>query len=337
MTMKWTENWNRSYKISIGWREYTVANYTVEAVGVVDITKVTEDDYTTVPSDARILGNLESEDFDTRGFTFSFDTQQTLSKESNDDENTILKLFNIDDDLITTLNHDNCIVIVEAGYQGYVEQVYSGDVVKVNNSRQGSDHVYEIHLRSGARDVKNTYSSLSYAETMSDKDIIKDLVSRFPNTTLGTIGLEDLSSTYKTGGRTFYGQHIDNLMQIFSEHSLTYVHTNGKINIVPLRLVENDENYENFSKTNYEIPENAFKTIGKVINNSGIGTADSKASKTVLNITTFFLPVEVGQFITIPSGDYVGDYKGTYKVTSRRISLNSSGGAWDSVLEVESI
>lgn len=332
--LKWSENFSRSYRISIGTREVTQAKYTINA-SVVDVSKVQDSDYETIPSNARKLSNLPSDDAPLRGFTFKLNATHKASKQGSDGEISVLDLYNLDNDLISVINQDKCVVIVEAGYQGKVELAYSGDVIKVEPFSQGADIVYRLHVKSGAFDMRNTMATLNYDESLSMEDIIIDMFGRLPNSVLGTYGISDLREENKTGGRGFTGSLISNIDKLAEQYNLNWSHFNGKIVIIPYRLL--GEDYDTFARTNYNLPIDTIKSISDAADKQNKGSNDVKSKLRKLQINTFYIPIEIGQFVTIPKSEYTKDYYGTYQVKGRRLILESQGNAWDVVLEVDEL
>lgn len=336
MAVSWTKNWDRAYRITLGTREYTDTQYTLYREDIIKATtSLTATTSTTIPSDAKIMGNVVADGFDKRGFSFKFDSTQGLAKQSSGSEKTTLTLYNLNDEMVTLINKDKCKVIVEAGYEDSVEVAYTGDVTRVRKSRQGADTVYTLSCTSGGFTKRNTIGTLSYDECMSDKDVITDFIYRFGDTSAGTVGLSDYADVYKTGGRFFSGSLIEEFEKLLASKNLLYAHINGKIVIVPKSTVGSD--YDTFARTNYNLPENALKSVKYISDKTGVGSDDSTSSRKQLQVNTFFIPVEMAQFITIPETDYTEDTYGTYLVKGRRIVLDSMGSAWDISLKVEEI
>lgn len=336
----WTENWGRSYRITLGTREYRKLDPVVEAatISAPSITLEPKDsDYNTIPSNAVFMSNLEEDNYSKRGFSFKFNSNQKASSKGGEGENSFLELYNLSPEVVEIINKDKCIVMIELGYQQKVSLVYSGDVVEVTSRRQGADMVYRIKCSAGSLPMRNTLSSLSYEESLSDGDIILDMVSRFPGTALGTYGLGEAEGTYKVGGNNFTGKLATNFDKMMEKHHLNYSYINGKIVIIPYRFIGKD--YDTFARTNYNLPEDTLKGVTPITDNSKKSSTDIKAKLSKLQINTFFIPIEIGQFVTVPESSYnnINRHAGTYVVKGRRLILNSQGGSWDVVLEVEEV
>lgn len=334
MAFSWSENYKRAYRITIGTRETKEAKWTVDALVVVK-EKVTDNDYLTTPSNARILSNLSEDGASQRGFTFRLDAKHKASSQGSEGELTTLELTNLDEDMIQVINQDGCIVQVEAGYQDKVELAYSGDVVKVTPFRQGADMVYRLHCKSGALDMRSTHGKLSYDEEVSYSDVIEDIFGRMPNTTLGVLGLKHLKDKKKTGGRHFNGKLATIYNQIAEQNNLYWCHFNGKIIVIPLRPIDAD--YSLFAKNNYILSLDSIKQITDSSDKQGFSATDTKSKLKKLQVNTYFAPIEIGQFVTIPDSEYTKDTQGTYQVKGRRCLLESQGNAWDVVLELDEL
>ncbi len=333
MTVQWSENWNRSYRVTIGVREYVKSEYKqyLDSIPSSIIRPKLASDEQTIPSDAVIISNLEEDGFDRRGFSFQLDSVQRASAQGSEGEKSVVTLYNLDDRMIDLINKENCIIIVESGYQGKVTLAYTGDIVKSSTQTRGQDKIYTLQCASGASAMKNTLASLHYDEEVSEQDVIIDMVGRFPATALGSYGLSETKDRYKTGGRNFVGQHITNFDNVMARNNLSYAHFNGKIVIIPFRL--KGEDYDHFARTNYNLTLDTIKAISDISAKTGVGSSDKASKLRELQINTFYAPIEIGQFVTIPDEPETKGYAGTYQVTGRRLILNSKGSAWDVVLQ----
>lgn len=332
MTHRWKENWERSYRVTFGTREYKKSEYNIPSSLV--LPNVPTDDIT-VPSNAVVMSNLIEDGNNRRGFSFKLHSEASLESSSNGGEKSFLYLYNLDEKSVEILNQDKCIVMVEAGYQQEVVFAYSGDVSSVKCINSGNDKTYKIQCASGAFAMRNTFARIEYDETVSEKDIILDMAKRFPGTALGTYGLDDLSGRYKTGGKYIDGMLVTEFDKLMARNNLQYAHINGKIVIVPYRLRGAD--YDAFARTNYTIPLDAIKEISDISDKTSTPSSNIKSKMRKLQINTFYIPVELGQFITIPESERTKEHSGTYQVKGRTLALESQRGNWDVILKVEEV
>lgn len=329
----WEENWQPTYKITFGTRERIKEkkNYTIPA----SIARVGEQSNNIsdkiIPSEAITLSNLN----DIRGFTFEFESNQVASSAGSSSEASNLTLYNLTEEQVKLLNKDGCVFHIELGFQGKTALAYIGDVVDVVPVHSPPQVAFNITLSAGSLAMGNTMINTVYDESLSEQDIIIDMVGRFSGLSLGSYGLEQQSNYYRTGGTGFTGSLVTNFDRIMAKNNLQYSVMNGKVVIIPYRLRGAD--YDHFARTNYTLDIDSIKSITESSDRRGQDSSDAKSNVRKLTVNTFFLPVEIGQFITIPSHPSTEHYAGTYVVKGRRIIAQSQGGAWDIVLDVESI
>ncbi len=283
------------------------------------------------PSDAVVIDNLT----DRKGFTFRFESNQIASSSGASSERSNLILHNLSEEALRVLYQDNAVVIIEAGYEGKTTLCYTGDVVSIQPNRNLPDISYKIQLASEANAVRNTMINTHYDESISTGDIIKDMATRFPSTSLATYGLDDYYSRYKTGGTGFTGSLITNFDNYCRKNNLQYTLSNSKLIIIPFRLKGKD--FDTFKSTNFTLAEDSIKHVAPVLDTTKVGNESAQSKIRKLQINTFYLPVEIGQFVTIPYSESLKKYAGTYMVKGRRVILESKGNAWDVVLEVEEL
>lgn len=333
--LPWKNNWEKTYRITIGTKKYASGSFIVQDGSAAPKDLSVSDDKT-IPTNALFLSNIEEEGFDRRGFTFKFNSVSTLAEKASDTENTVLELWNPNTDIVELLNQDPCLIMVEAGYEQKVALEYTGDVVSVNYRTAGGDTIYTIKCSSGAVAMRNTIINIRYDETVSEKEVIIDMANRFQGSAVHLAGLEDLETVYKTGGRAFTGSLTTNFNKLIRKHNLSYVHTNGIIVISPRKLKGKD--YDLFSKTNYILPSDALKNIVDTSKREDVGTVDVKSKLRMIQVNTFYLPVQIGQFVTVPEETFTEGFAGTYQVKAKRTILDSTNsGSWDVVLELQEV
>ena len=326
------ENWLRSYKVVIGVPEYEEDLYKIDVTSVLKVENLPKisDDATTIPSDAVSYSNLVSEGNNIRGFTFKLDSTRVMSEGSSDGtEKTTLTMYNLDKKTISLLQHPRCVVRIYAGYDENISLAYSGDVSKMVPTGDGTDKVYQITCVDGLAGQKNTIVNIDYEESVSVADMIIDLGNRFPDGAMGVSGLSHLSETYITGGMTFMGTLARQFDKMLRVNNLSYSRFNGKMVITPYRLEFGSDAYDEMYTNNYDLTSDLIKSIGEANDNGDTTDTDVKV-KTSITMNTFYIPIELGQFFTVPSG--IEGYAGTYQVTRIRTKLESQGASWDVAL-----
>jgi len=328
----WETNFGRTYRITFGTREVkyrsvTVPDAVVFPLKLTSTTTVTE----AMPSDALVIDNLS----DPRGFTFNFESQQVASSSGADSEKSNLTLFNLDDESKRVLFQPNCVITVEAGYEGQLTLCYTGDVTSITPIHSPPDISYKIQLSAAGNAIRNQMVNTHYDESISKKDIILDMAQQFAGTSLATYGLNDLNDRYKTGGTGFSGSMITNFDGYMRSQGLEYTFSNNKLFIIPYRL--KGEDWVSFKRTNFTLDPDSIKQISDSSDNTKKSSSDVQAKIKKYQINTYYSPIEVGQVVTVPTSEYLKKYAGTYIVKGRRVILQSKGNAWDMVLEVEQV
>jgi hypothetical protein len=328
INIPWTESWGISYRITFGTRErlaYTVPS-SIASVGY----NPTTDTQRLIPSNALIKHNLDNP----RGFQMEFESNQMATSKGSDSEDTTITLYNLSEEELKLINHPHCVFIVEAGFQGKVVLCYTGDVVRVETDSYPPDISYRITLSAAGTAIKDTMVNTIYDESMSAKDVIIDMAGRFSGLAIGTYGLENESNYYRTGGRGYTGDLVTNFDRQMVKYNLQYSVVNGKVAIIPYRWKQSD--LEKFNKTNFTIPADSIKNITEIKENAGQSQDEKNNTLKTIQVNTLFLPVEIGQFITIPNSEYTKTFRGTYVVEGRRLILETSGG-WDVVIQARSV
>lgn len=328
----WDTNFDRTYRITFGTREIEYNSVTTPDDVVFPLKKTSTTTITdAVPSDALFLDNLT----DPRGFTFLFETQQVASSKGSDSERTNLTLFNLDEESIRVLFQPDAVVMIEAGYQGQLTLCYTGDVSNITPSINPPDTSYKIQLVAAGNAIRNKMINTHYDENVSEKDIILDMAQQFSGTSLATYGLNDYSGRYKTGGTGFSGSMITNFDNYMQSKNLEYTFSNNKLYIIPYRIKGAD--WDDFKRTNYTLSEGSIKKVSDMSDNTKKSSKEVQAQVKKYRVNTYYLPIEVGQIVTIPDGVNLSEYAGTYIVKGRRVILQSKGNAWDVVLDVEQL
>lgn len=326
------ENWERSYRVEFGTPQYTKEAYLVERPNIVipETLKKVDVDTVTIPSNAVKISNLVEEGFSKRGFTFTLDTTRGLSKTNNSDaERTTIQLYNLDAESIAVLNQEGAVMRVYAGYQQQVTLAYSGDITEVKQMKQGDDVVQRVKCIDGAVDNLNTKVSVDYAETLSLKDVIEDMTAMFPSTARGDMALANLDSIVRTGGYCFQGKLISEVDRLMIQNNLRYGRYNGKITIVPSDPLQTGSvDYNKFKANNFNFSEDNIKSLDRTSDNGKKKVGDKQETKNI-TLTSFYTPISLGQFFTVPKIDGAESFAGSYICERIRIKLQSQGSMWD--------
>lgn len=321
----------RQMKIIIGVPERNTEAYTINSeVPLADI-KV---DATTVPAGKIInLSNIPPNS--KRGFSFKMESTRGGVTGGSANEKTTIQLMNLNDDTLGILYTENSQIQVWLGYESdnSLDLYYSGDIYDIQPKVSGDDIIYSITAKDGYVDNKNTKVSLQYDESMSVKDIMTDLIKRFPSGTIGTMALQYLETEKIVGGKSMQGNLLREFDRICKSYGVNYFRYNGKYNLQPYQLVNGTPEYLLVGRNTYTIPVNGVLALDPIIQNGG-KYYDNTNLKRGVQLTTFLIPIELGQFFTILP-ETSKTLAGTYKVTTIKIDADFLGANWVVVVRGE--
>lgn len=320
-------NWNRSYRIEFGTPEVTPANYYQSGSKTPQLITPLESQH--LPSNALKIGNLASDGFSNRGFTFTFKSKRSLGSNSNEQEVTTLELYNINNEMKELLNKPNCIVQVSAGYGEDVTLLYKGYVKSVTRRSSATDIIYQIQCKDSLIDANKTRASINIPEKYNAKEALQTLSSLFPTVDNPLIYASFLEKKQQLGGYSFDGNVKNELNKFCRQYKLVYAIHNGKLVLMPKNMVQGDTDYSSLAKNNYTLNSDVLKSLDPVKS-----TKKNKTRNVV--ITTFLIPIYFNQFVTIPDS-VDSKLTGTYRPKSITYNLQSRGTAWDVTIEGEPI
>jgi len=319
----------RRMKIIIGVPQRNTEAYTVvgEVVGNLPAPNL-KVDATTVPAGKIInLSNIPPNS--KRGFYFKMDSTRGGVGGGAANEKTTIELANLNEDTLGILHTENSQIQVWLGYDSdnSLDLYYSGDIYDIQPKRNGDDIVYAITAKDGFVDNKNTRVSLQYDESMSVKDILTDMIKTFPSGTIGTMAIQYLETEKVTGGKSIQGILLKEFDRLCKSYGVNYFRFNGKYNLQPFQLVNGTPEYLLIGRNTYTIPVNGVLALDPIIQN-GAKYYDNTNIKRGVQLTTFLIPIELGQFFTILP-ETSKTLAGTYKVTTLKVEADFTGANWN--------
>lgn len=332
-------NYQRSYRITIGVAETHVASYVKNLGTIVGVPLQLARPPEVIPAqtipagDIIQLSNLPQDDADLRGLMFTFDSSRVTSTSPSKGEKTSLKLYNVNDKVLNTLNQEGCRVLVEAGYGGRVSLIYSGTVESTYPKSQGVDIVTTVILKDLGIDTKNTRISVDFDEAISVADMVESLVSVFPSASKGVLALEKWRNVFKSGGFTFQGSLVAILDKICSQYDLVYSIYNGVITVQEAQLVQGTPSYLLAERNLWKLTPDSIKTVDINMSNKD-KKSGSKNTRRGVTLSTFLIPITPSQFFEV-SPEIDKGLAGTYKITGISTKLDSRTASWDTILKGE--
>lgn len=339
------KNFRRIYRVAFGKPPDSVIIDDNRGIGF-NVSKVQSPrgksfDGTTIPLNAFSMSNVEGEeDYIGYQFKFSLESTRKMSKTGSGNEKTTLRLYNIEDDEVEKLNQNGAVVRVYAGYEDTgLSLAYSGDIIRVVPAYEGEDTVYKITCKDGANDNKNARISIDYSDQMSDADIIKDLIIRYPTADLAVAAVAEARNTYEPYGHSFQGFLENNLNWFMEKFRLIYGWFNGKISIVPDSISQSSEDFSVIKNNGYVLEADQIKDIAYCSKSSNVTTNSKELTRDII-VNTFYLPLDFATMITIPydkDNKIISQYMGSYVIVGNKTHLESYGKRWDVSIKAKAV
>lgn len=313
----------RRMKIIVGAPQRNISEYVKEGEVVgpylqVPLEKVAA---TTIPAGKIInLSNLSPNP--KRGFYFKMESTRGGVSGGTSNEKTNIELANLNEDTLGILHTEGSQIQVWLGYESddSLDLYYTGDIYDIQPKKTGDDIIYIISAKDGGVDNKNTRVSLHYDESMSVKDIMQDLITKFPSGTVGTMAIDYLTTEKIIGGTSLQGILSKEFDRLCRSYGVSYFRYNGKYNLQPYQLVNGTPEYLLVGQATYTIPPSVVLALDPVIQN-GAKYFDNTNTKRAVQLTTYLIPIELGQFFTIKP-ETSKNLAGTYKVTAIKINAD---------------
>jgi hypothetical protein len=165
------------------------------------------------------------------GLRCKFQVKKSLEQTPNQ---CVLTVYNISQDRRASLEQKHVRVLLEAGYEDTVRQIYSGDARIVHSTQQGPDWVTEFRCGDGER----AYTRATFSETYAPGATVEQVV-RAAAAAMGIDpgnAVEKVLSTRGPGsldqyvyGYAFHGKASDALSEIAKSLGLTWSIQDGRL------------------------------------------------------------------------------------------------------------
>lgn len=178
-------------------------------------TKLTESQ-ASVPIDGR--------SFQTR---IQFEIEKTSESNANKAK---VKLFNLSQDSRSFLEQKNLVIFVRAGYQGFTETLFVGDIVKPINSRQGPDLITELECGDGELTLTKSNINIGLGPNSTNIQALTLAITKL-GLTVGT--QKGLKTINYLNGFTYSGLAKTLIDQLVSQMGLEWHVQDTEIFILP--------------------------------------------------------------------------------------------------------
>lgn len=316
-----TQNYNRTYEVIFG-IPVNADGYKVQE-GIVNGDFVIGDTFCTAKQEPPKPLKITK-------LPFSLSCKRGSGKGSTT-ESTIATFNNMNEETVKFISQSGMKMMVYAGYGGNNDLIYTGDVITVDERKLFPGTEVTIQLKDAYNSLKDVRVALTYDKSLSAKEIITDLASRFPDVTVGTIAVEALNYQFKSQGLSVFGTAHKVMKELSRNWGFVFSIQNGVFSATNKQINNGDDDYKIIRQKAVKLTPSLIKEIGKITDNSGKlpGQSDTKSG---VRVKIFLKAFEVGGFVVIEGSDI---YDGTYKVKTLEYDLQFRGQPWDVNLELE--
>jgi hypothetical protein len=144
-----------------------------------------------------------------------------------------ITLYNLAPDSLAALQTKFSKLVLNAGYEGNLKLIFTGDIRNVYQEKRGVDRLTTVYAGDGQQAWQNSNFNKTYVETMTVQTVVNELISSFSEIGKGVIeGVPAIASNLL--GQTLSGSSKDLLDSLADEHGFNWSISDGEINIAPV-------------------------------------------------------------------------------------------------------
>jgi hypothetical protein len=245
----------------------------------------------------------------------SFDITKSITKEANEAE---IKIYNLSESTRSAITAKGAKVVLQAGYQDTLAQIFIGDARQVKHKQEGVDWVSTITCGDGARAMQFARVSESFAGGTQSAQVIKRIaeVAKIDIGNLDTI-LPDIDGEF-TQGYAVHGIAFVELEKLLKVAGYTLSVQDGAL----LAVTDTSTSTETVLILNRE---------SGLIGSPQMSSEDKKDKKPVLTVRSLLQPdLKPGRRVRLRSAQYNGDFR----VEKVKHTGDTNGSDWYSDLEL---
>lgn len=106
-----------------------------------------------------------------RSLRINFEVERGDSESNN---TATIKIYNLSPQSLAVLEQINCVVDLQAGYDGDMATIIQGTVSHIDSAHEGADTCTEISIVDGLVATRDTNVSVSYRGSVNGKKILTD-------------------------------------------------------------------------------------------------------------------------------------------------------------------
>jgi hypothetical protein len=160
------------------------------------------------------------------GLRIKFEISKSLQKEPNQGK---FQIFNLSPNHAAQIQDEYTDVIFNAGYEGGVKLLFSGNTQFVANYADKTDWITELICGDGDRTFRNVFMNQTFAAGSTDEQIVQAIIDQSPKIRKGTLQLNPAGSLR---GRTYSKMAQETLDEIARTNGCNWSIQNGELQMV---------------------------------------------------------------------------------------------------------
>lgn len=143
-----------------------------------------------------------------------------------------VSITNLNEDTRSQIEEKNNKILVNAGYVGSMKLLFSGNILYVFHRYTPTEVITDIYAGDGSFSYLNSFFAKTYAQTVTNKQIITDAVNSFEGLSAGTIeGVPETESTLY--GSTYFDLSHKVMNKLTNNLDLMWYIENESVNVLP--------------------------------------------------------------------------------------------------------
>lgn len=237
-----------------------------------------------------------------------------------------ISLWNLSPAHLSTLAQKDCVVTLKAGYGSTLPLIFVGTVTNIETAPDGADTRTDLEALDGRKELRDTYTTLSYLSKIDSKKVIEDAA--------GSMGLpvvfSEKASFISFPDYSFVGPAKDALDRVCGTNKLVWSIQNGVIQITRPNEPVNMRAFLLSPNTGLvDVP----KKLTKGEKNSGNAVANSEQNKTQIGWEVVYLmnaAIGVNDYVKLESKKV----SGVFRVSKVKIDGDNFGERWTCTAEL---
>lgn len=152
-----------------------------------------------------------------------------------------LVIYNPNEETKSALQKKFTKIILNVGYEGDLRLLFKGEIRNIFQSKSGVDRLLTVYAGDGERDWQNATFNKTFAESVTMKSVIEDVLKTFEELSIGILdGLPETAD--KLRGQTLSGSSKDIMDQFADEYGFDWSIQDGEVIVTPIESpLQNDE------------------------------------------------------------------------------------------------